>query len=424
MNSGLKIGILIGVATTVVLAILFAVYFENAKALSTAREVEVLQSVLESELQDESLCESASRVELGCFIVHPGQPHAISLSDPDSEAAAQLIAEIVRRGGAGAVFDQVLELDGYRYVWASMPRPQAHGTAVLFHRESRIRARQIVKLYTTPIVIGVLLIIWMGFWGVLITSRVLRERHLRLHSEAEARHHEEVSQIKSAFLRNMSHEVRTPLDAILGFSEAMRLGQVCQDKTPEYSALIHESGKHMLRLVENILDISRIEAGDHELHEETFKVDEAIQASIAIISPVITKRGHAVEVEVDLAVTSIHADRLKISQVIINLVTNAAKFSKDAGTIRVLCERLTDGGIQFSITDNGRGIAQKDIEIVMRPFGRLIDNADLTADGTGLGLPLSRMLVELHGGELEIDSEPGVGTTVSFTLPADRVVAT
>ena len=234
---------------------------------------------------------------------------------------------------------------------------------------------------------------------------------------------ETANRAKTEFLANMSHELRTPLNAIIGFSEMMeqRLFGELSDKYREYAASIHSSGAHLLEIINDILDISRIETGDIELVEETFSLLDAVEPSVRLIDQ--RARAKNIEVSVDVApdLPRLFADTRKIKQVLINLLSNAVKFTGDGGTVSISSPTRASG-LAIVVSDNGIGMRASDIPTALAPFGQIDSALDRMFEGTGLGLPLSKTLVELHGGTLRIDSELDRGTTVTITLPEERLV--
>ncbi len=232
------------------------------------------------------------------------------------------------------------------------------------------------------------------------------------------------SRSKSEFLANMSHELRTPLNAIIGFSEALErelFGPVGNPRYREYAEDIHNSGVHLLSLINDILDLSKIEAGHFKLHEDETDLDHVVESAVRIV------RHRAQQANIDLACSLpdpplvVVADERALKQVLINLVSNAVKFSPDGGEISISGE-LASEHLRISVTDRGCGISEEDIPRALTPFTQLDGSLSRQHEGTGLGLPLAKHLTELHGGVLTIESELGQGTTVHIELPLSRVV--
>ncbi len=251
------------------------------------------------------------------------------------------------------------------------------------------------------------------------TQSALAIQNARLFREIEAKGRQlaAASQHKSEFLANMSHELRTPLNAIIGFSEVLvdRMFGELNEKQEEYLKDIYSSGTHLLSLINDILDLSKIEAGRMELEPEDFDLPAAIDDALLLVRERAGRRGIALERHVQAGVGEIRADARKVKQVLLNLLSNAVKFTPEGGRIDVRV-RLEEGNAEISVTDSGIGIAAEDQEAVFEEF-RQVGKADKKAEGTGLGLALCRKFVELHGGHIWVHSELGRGSTFTFTIP-------
>ena len=234
---------------------------------------------------------------------------------------------------------------------------------------------------------------------------------------------EDANQHKSAFLANMSHELRTPLNAIIGFSEVMLAGITGEisEKQEEYLNDIHASGSHLLRLINDILDFSKIEAGRMDLELESFDLSTAIDNATALIKERAMRHQITLQRDGDDAIGEIVADELKVKQILVNLLNNAVKFTPDEGQITIQ-SRKVDDAIEIAIKDSGIGISVEDKNRIFESFRQAKeDTAGLRKqEGTGLGLSLSKRMVELHGGTMWVESEVGVGSNFFFTLPASR----
>jgi signal transduction histidine kinase len=257
------------------------------------------------------------------------------------------------------------------------------------------------------------------------TQSALAIQNARLFREIadKSRQLEVASQHKSEFLANMSHELRTPLNAILGFSEVLAQGMFGEvnEKQTEYLHDILESGRHLLSLINDILDLSKIEAGRMELEVSEFDLPQAIQNALTLIRERALRRGIALHHVIDDRVAGIRADERKVKQVLLNLLSNAIKFTPEGGRVDVGA-RLHDDVAEVSVTDTGIGIAPTDQDKVFEEF-RQVGTADKKAEGTGLGLTLSRKFIELHGGKIWVQSEVGRGSTFTFTLPVSPWLA-
>lgn len=234
---------------------------------------------------------------------------------------------------------------------------------------------------------------------------------------------EQGSRAKSTFLANMSHELRTPLNAIIGFSEVIRdaMLEPVGERYRDYARDIHASGQHLLRVINDILDLAKIESGRVELDEE--EVDIAVL--VATCLPIVEQRVKATRIDLRTLVPSgllVWADELRLKQVILNLLSNAAKFTPPGGTVTVSAVHAVDGSIMITVTDTGIGMRPEDISVAMEAFQQVDGGLSRRDEGTGLGLPLARQLAELHGGGLTIESQIRKGTTVRVRLPAERVI--
>ena len=240
---------------------------------------------------------------------------------------------------------------------------------------------------------------------------------LFLEIEDKSRALEVASRHKSEFLANMSHELRTPLNAIIGFSEVLAEGMFGEvnDKQAEYLGDILESGRHLLSLINDILDLAKIEAGRMELVATDFDLPRAIDNALTLVRERSSRRGIALRRVVDERLSPIRADERKVKQVLLNLLSNALKFTPEGGRIDVRAA-VHDGMVEVSVADTGVGIASEDQEAVFEEF-RQVGTASRKVEGTGLGLALSRKFIELHGGRIWVKSQVGVGSTFTFTLP-------
>jgi signal transduction histidine kinase len=239
--------------------------------------------------------------------------------------------------------------------------------------------------------------------------REIREKSAQL--EVANRH-------KSEFLANMSHELRTPLNAIIGFSEVLGekyFGEL-NPKQLEYAKDIHSSGKHLLSLINDILDLSKIEAGRMELEVSSFDLPSALSNAMTLIRERAQRHGIALGLEVDRELGEVEADERKFKQIMLNLLSNAVKFTPDGGKVDVSAKRL-NGKVEVAVRDTGIGIAPEDQAAVFEEFKQVGRDRMGKAEGTGLGLALTRRFVELHGGAIRLESAPGKGSTFTVELP-------
>ena len=243
--------------------------------------------------------------------------------------------------------------------------------------------------------------------------------------EAKARA-ERANRAKSEFLANMSHELRTPLNAILGFSDviAQRMfGEQATGRYADYARDIHSSGAHLLDVINDILDLSKIEAGQMTLDDGAVELDDVVRELRTLLGD--RASGERVAFILDLPQPSpvLLVDARKFVQILVNLLSNAFKFTPDGGSITLHAAPAADGGLDVSVRDTGIGIAAEDIETVLSPFGQVESAFSRRHHGTGLGLPLAKSLAEMHGGALTLQSTEGKGTTVTVHLPPDRIAA-
>jgi len=251
------------------------------------------------------------------------------------------------------------------------------------------------------------------------TQSALAIQNARLFRELadKSRQLEVASQHKSEFLANMSHELRTPLNAIIGFSEVLtdRMFGEVNEKQEEYLKDIYGSGQHLLSLINDILDLSKIEAGRMELELTDFDLPTALDNAIMLVRERAARHGISLHKSFDERLGQIQADERKVRQVVLNLLSNAIKFTPEGGRIEVLAAPK-DGAVEVSVSDTGVGIAPEDQETVFEEF-RQVGTAAKKVEGTGLGLTLCRRFVELHGGRIWVKSELGVGSMFTFSLP-------
>jgi signal transduction histidine kinase len=226
---------------------------------------------------------------------------------------------------------------------------------------------------------------------------------------------------KSEFLANMSHELRTPLNAVIGFSEVLleRLFGDLNDKQDDYLKDIHSSGRHLLSLINDILDLSKVEAGRMELEMSAFDLPTAISNAMTLIRERAQRHEIALGFDADPQLGAIVADERKLKQILLNLLSNAVKFTPDGGRIDVSARRDGDN-VAIAVHDTGIGIATADQQAVFEEFRQVGRDYTNKQEGTGLGLALTRKFVELHGGRIWVDSEPGKGSTFTFTIPVTR----
>ncbi|MBL6933393.1 MAG: PAS domain S-box protein [Rhodospirillales bacterium] len=250
-----------------------------------------------------------------------------------------------------------------------------------------------------------------------------REIDLLLHEAKEKA--EALSSAKSDFLANMSHELRTPLNAILGFSEALltnNFGEIGNKKHEEYISHVYKSGTHLLKIINDILDISKVDAGKLELYEEEVSVADIILSCLDMMVPHARTSGLQLNYNIDIKGIVLWGDGTRLKQMLLNLLSNAIKFSEINSAIIIDAFIQDDGSCVLSVADQGIGMNKQAIEIALETFGQVESHLTRTHEGTGLGVPLTKLLTELHGGSFELESQEGKGTTARIILPAERVL--
>ena len=248
--------------------------------------------------------------------------------------------------------------------------------------------------------------------------------------EAQAQEAKRVAEVanhaKTEFLANMSHELRTPLNAVIGFSELIGdevMGPIGSEIYKEYSRDIRASGEHLLEIINEILDLSKIEAGRMTLHEEAFSVDRVIASSLRLVRERASSNGISLTSDVEPEIPNLLGDERMIRQMMTNFLSNAVKFTPENGRVRVEARCLDDGAIELTISDTGIGMSPEHMETAMLPFRQVSSSLARKHEGTGLGLPLAKSFIDLHGGKLDIESELEKGTTVRVTFPAARSIS-
>jgi len=245
----------------------------------------------------------------------------------------------------------------------------------------------------------------------------------QLHAAKEAA--DAANRTKSEFLANMSHELRTPLNAIMGFSEIIQnemFGHIDIPQYVEYARDIYGSGAHLLDIINDILDLSKVESGKFELVEENVAIEDVIFAVCNIVKGKADEKNLHIAPRLPGVMPELYADKRALKQMMLNLLSNAVKFTPKDGEVSIGAAVTPEGSVEISVSDSGIGIAPQDMDKVLAPFGQVDSDLAREHEGTGLGVPLVKAMIELHGGSLNIDSMPGEGSTVTLHFPPERSV--
>ncbi len=313
---------------------------------------------------------------------------------PDAQYHADFDKDLPKRLGVGALLIAPLLREGAPIGTLTIRRPEERAFS---HQQI-----QLLQTFADQAVIAI------------ENARLFREL------EEKSRELEAASRHKSEFLANMSHELRTPLNAIIGFSEVLQeqmFGELNQ-KQIEYARDINSSGQHLLSLINDILDLSKIEAGHMELSLADFDLPTAIENAATLVRERATRHGVGLEVEVDNGLGRFCADERKFKQILLNLLSNAVKFTPEGGQVRLRADQVKDE-LLVSVTDSGVGISLDDQELIFEEFRQVATKDRSKPEGTGLGLALAKQFVEMHGGRISVRSEVGKGSTFAFTFPCN-----
>jgi two-component system cell cycle sensor histidine kinase PleC len=265
----------------------------------------------------------------------------------------------------------------------------------------------------------------MGEYAALLADAVLRQRARE--AEHSARVESELaSKVKSEFIANMSHELRTPLNTVIGFAKLIgecRRRQLTGDQIAEYADLIRDAATHLLTVINDILDISKMQSGKYTLDAREVDLKEIVQGAAASFERNAADLGVSIECQVDQVVPAVRGDPAKLRQVFNNLISNAVKFTPPGGSVQVRASALADGEAGVTIRDSGVGMTKAEIAVALTPFSQVDASHSRWREGAGLGLPIAKALVQLHGGKLEIRSAKSLGTEVAVILPSSYQVS-
>lgn len=264
----------------------------------------------------------------------------------------------------------------------------------------------------------------MGEYSSLLSEAILRSRTRA--AEQTARIESELAgRVKSEFISNMSHELRTPLNTIIGFSKLLsehERRRLQDDDIVQYSHLIHDAAGQLLAIINDILDISKMQSGRYTLDHSEISLDDILVASVKSFAAVAAEAQVTLVPQIDPSLANVRGDANKLRQIFTNLLSNAIKFTLPGGCVTIEANRGGDGGNVVYIHDTGVGMTAEEIAIGMTPFGQVDGTRTRWREGTGLGLPIAKALVELHGGRMNIRSTKGIGTVVEVVLPSRHIV--
>ena len=365
----------------------------------------------------------------------------------DNPADARLTAELLRETGlvgieltvADTLAAGLARLDeDFTVVLADLSLPDAQGLETVCKlREANLRVPLVVltglddeRIAVEMLQNGAQDYLVKGHGDGHVIARAIHYAIERKRSElqlTEAKEEAEAAnRAKTTFLAHMSHELRTPLNAIIGFSDIIAgdmLGPDAWEVAREYARYINASGRHLLKLVNDILDLSKSLAGPWELHDELVDMSALLRECVDLVTVQAAQKQVAIGLTVPHDTASMRGDELRLKQAMLNLLSNAVKFSRDGSRVEVVSGQNGVGDLEVSVRDQGVGMDPDEIPIALEPF-RQLKNVGSGQEGTGLGLPLAKMIIEKHGGTLAIDSAAGAGTTVLVTLPGWRIIRT
>lgn len=360
--------------------------------------------------------------------------HPATVTDPIQDRLMSIVEKVQNQlqsyERSGAVLDPALaaidaaENDVHHFVIQTtlgVAKGRSAQAAALAAAETNMRSTMAVVL-----ALLVFLVVWLLWQRKVLQSLVTQLQASTQQLKHAADQAKAANAAKSHFLASMSHELRTPLNAIIGFSDLMRQepwGSLGNSRYKGYTRDILQAGRHLLSLVSDILDLSKIESGRFQLFDENVDLNEEVALASAFVQTAAFKAQVAIDIHIASDLPPLQADSRRLRQVFVNLISNAVRFSPPDSTVTVKAEQTTDGAIVISVNDTGAGMTADQLTEAFIPFAQVTSDAHKARDGTGLGLPLSKYLVEAHGGVLTLNSRPGLGTSAIVSLPPWRVLA-
>lgn len=421
------------IGLTMFFLFLGAVAYQSGDSISVAHQQSVLNSfgsVLRADLygvedrnrflQEHKILESP---EVAAFILDENGSTVATSWSGESPFGLDEVVEKMAANPDLKPYERVMDIADARLVWLETPLSADGHLLVLVHQCVDVGVGELTELYVVPIGIAAILVVWATFWAGMAARRMIRNHAKQQQLEVDLLRHLEAGRIRSSFLANMSHELRTPLNAVIGYSEMLKMqvfGPLGHERNVEYVDYIHLAGEHMLKMVSNLLDLSRIESGSAGLLEETVAPASLLEPVGEMFALSCAEKHIEFEVRSCRNLPSLYVDPAKVKQILFNLCWNSLAHTPADGTIRIGAQVLDDGRMTVEVSDTGTGIEPEELDSIVEHFGHPETEAEVAKAGAGVGLPLSQALMQLHGGSLELASVAGKGTTVRAIFPAER----